>query len=116
MSGQRAALIEVLAAHQWHHTRDTHCACGFRTPLTQLAFEGWLQTQLAFEGWLQHLADAILAALPEAGEAGWPCDDYLPPLTCWTTPKPKTLICEGCRDAFPQGAEVQATFRAQVIP
>ena len=37
-----ARLAEVLAAHQWHHTRETHCACGFRTPLAQLAVEGYV--------------------------------------------------------------------------
>lgn len=42
----------------------------------------------------------------------WPCDNYLAPLTCWTTPKGKTLPCEGCRAAFPNGPEVQALYAA----
>lgn len=36
------ATAAVLAKHLWHHTRETHCACGFRTPLAQLAVEGYL--------------------------------------------------------------------------
>lgn len=43
---------------------------------------------------------------------GWPCDDYRAPLTCWTVPSGrKTLVCQGCREAFPNGAEIQALFR-----
>lgn len=34
-------IAEVLAGHLWHHTRDTHCACGWRSPLAQLAVEGY---------------------------------------------------------------------------
>lgn len=42
-AADREALVGVLADHQWHHTRTTHCACGFRTPLAQLAVEGYLR-------------------------------------------------------------------------
>jgi hypothetical protein len=37
------ATAAVLGKHLWHHTRETHCICGFRTPLAQLAVEGYLQ-------------------------------------------------------------------------
>jgi hypothetical protein len=51
----------------------------------------------------------------DAGDE-WPCDDYKPPLTCFTTPKPKTLICEGCRAAFPDGPEVAALYATTTDP
>lgn len=45
-------------------------------------------------------------------DAGWPCDDYKAPLTCYTVPKgPKHLTCGGCREAFPNGPEVQRLYR-----
>lgn len=47
-------------------------------------------------------------ALLDALAAAWPCDNYQPPLTCYTGPKPKTLVCQGCREAFPHGPEVAA--------
>lgn len=46
-------------------------------------------------------------------ERAWPCDDYLPPLTCYTTPKPKTLTCEGCKAAFPNGPDVRDSYAAR---
>lgn len=58
-------------------------------------------------------AAAALAPLLAAREREWPCDDYEAPLTCWTTPKPKTLICEGCRTAFPNGPDVQTSIVAR---
>lgn len=56
------------------------------------------------------------ADVPEAHEArgiplDWPCDDYYPPLTCWTVPLGRKVACEGCRTAFPNGAEVQVMYR-----
>lgn len=41
------ATAAVLGDHLWHHTRETHCACGFRTPLAQLAIEGYLNHVVA---------------------------------------------------------------------
>ncbi len=52
-------------------------------------------------------------AAVEAVVREWPCDDYLPPLTCWTTPKPKMLICAGCRESFPSGPDVQTAIAAR---
>lgn len=40
--GRQDIIAAVLKDHQWHHTRDTHCGCGFRTPLAQLAVEGYV--------------------------------------------------------------------------
>lgn len=62
----------VLAAHQWRHTRDTHCSCGFRTPLAQLAIEGyiahleaavlaWFAARLGEDGVREDVARSILA-------------------------------------------------------
>lgn len=56
---EQGALVEVLREHQWHHTRDTHCTCGFRTPLAELAIEGYLA----------HVVQAILAAAPPTNAA-----------------------------------------------
>ncbi len=52
-------------------------------------------------------------AAVEAVVREWPCDDYLPPLTCWTTPKLKMLICAGCRESFPSGPDVQTAIAAR---
>lgn len=43
-----------------------------------------------------------------AETARWPCDDYKPPLTCFTTPMPRHVPCEGCKTAFPDGPAVAA--------
>lgn len=58
------------------------------------------------------LADALAPVIEAAKAEAWPCDDYRPPVTCYTTPKPKTLICQGCDDAFPNGPDVAAAYRA----
>lgn len=42
MNAPADALAGILAEHMWHHTATTHCRCGFRTPLAQLALEGYL--------------------------------------------------------------------------
>lgn len=66
MTGEREArLAEVMRGHMWHHTRETHCSCGFRAPLAQLAVEGYLA----------HVAQAIAAnerdVAAEAWDEGW---------------------------------------------
>lgn len=48
----------VLAEHQWSHTKTTHCACGWRSPLAQLAVDGYLA----------HVAAALVAADTEAAQ------------------------------------------------
>lgn len=34
-------MAAVLAEHLWHHTKTTHCACGWRAELAQLAVDGY---------------------------------------------------------------------------
>lgn len=50
-------LARVAGEHLWHHTAKTHCACGWRSPLAQLAVDGYLA----------HLVAVQAAALRSAG-------------------------------------------------
>lgn len=61
------------------------------------------------------LLDRLDAAEAEAAtlHAGWPCADYKPPITCLTTPKPKTLLCDWCRSQ-PDREAIQALYGAEV--
>ncbi|KAB2808328.1 hypothetical protein F9L07_22700 [Pimelobacter simplex] len=53
-------LAQVAGEHLWRHTATTHCACGWRQPLAQLAVEGYVA----------HIAEVQAAALRDAGHVG----------------------------------------------
>jgi hypothetical protein len=103
---QAGTVAAVLAAHfiMWRGldgggpAGEWFCHCGLKFGFSDSA--------------IKHVAAALAAAglTTEADQMEWPCDDYKPPLTCYTTPKPKTLICGGCRERFPDGPEVAAIY------
>lgn len=87
MSADHQTLIaEALAGHVWHHTATTHCSCGWRSPLAQLAVADYLAHAAAAlldspefaavladvrAGALRNAADGALEHFGTWGGAGW---------------------------------------------
>lgn len=128
--GMAARLAAVLAEHAWLTTGKCRCGVfvGFAAegPKGIAAHQGEaVAAALASEATdpaPRHNHDPIglYANCPACGtvippdpapegDREWPCADFKAPITCLTTPKPKTLLCHWCR-AIPDAARIQALY------
>lgn len=97
------------------------CACHENRLPCRCRCEGW---ESRWEQSVLFIPDApsdrpvlthhLITSAARPTELAWPCDDYRPPLTCFTTPKPKTTTCAGCLVAFPSGDKIRALYNREV--